>query len=128
MSYKNLIAEVLAAHADRLRDLPGKTFNRQNYADLFPNHKDLPILLTLADKVQAALPPVTPSASFKAQLRHDLMAAAHNKQAQPTHAFGLSWLTFYPRLSVAFTMLVTLSIGFFFYRGRQKTTQAVVLE
>ena len=125
MVYKNLIIEVLAAHADRLR---GKKLNRHNYIDLFPNQDDLPALLTLADKVQATLSPVSPSASFKAQLRHDLMAAAHNKQAQPANTYGLAWLTFSPTLSLAFTMLVTLSIGFFFYRGRQKPTQPIVLK
>jgi hypothetical protein len=117
MSYKNLIAEVLSAHADQILKAE-KT--GQDYAIMFPNQEELPSLLCLADHVHAALQPVNPPQSFKDQLQRDLLAAAHLKQAEQTTATQEHFPFLPPKLTVALTMLITLVIGLLFYRSRQQ--------
>jgi hypothetical protein len=69
-----VVAEVLAVHADHL--VGGKT-NSEDYLSLFPAYRaDLAPLLRIAERVKAALVPVTPSPAFEAGLRQDLLAAA----------------------------------------------------
>jgi hypothetical protein len=77
----NIIAEVLAAHADQLLN---RETNSQDYADLFPAHEDqLTPLLQIAQRVKATLVPVTPSPEFEAGLKRELLtAAAKRAEAQ----------------------------------------------
>lgn len=114
MSYKNLIAEVLAEHADQLLK---KQKNSQDYVSLFPNHKDLPPLLTLADHINAALQPVNPPQTFKDQLQRDLIAAARVKQSEGEQATEKQVRP--PTVTIALTMLITLIIGLFFFRWKR---------
>jgi len=79
MPYKNLISDVLAAHADQI--LQGQNYE-ETYTQLFPEDKNLPPLLNLAEQVKETLQPVSPPNAFKEQLQRDLMAAARLKQAQ----------------------------------------------
>ena len=79
MPYKNLISDVLAAHADQI--LQDQNYE-ENYTRLFPEDKNLPPLLNLAEQVKETLQPVSPPNAFKEQLQRDLMAAARLKQTQ----------------------------------------------
>ena len=117
MSYKNLIAEVLSAHADQILKAEK---SGQDYATMFPNQEELPPLLCLANHVHAALQPVNPPQSFKDQLQRDLLAAAHLKQAEQAAAAQKPFPFLPPKLTVALTMLITLVIGLLFYRSRQQ--------
>ena len=84
----NMVAEVLAAHADHLM---GNQVNSEEYLSLFPAYRaELAPLLRLAERVKAALVPVTPSPTFEAELKQELLAAAlqravkrHVKQPVP---------------------------------------------
>lgn len=116
MSYKNLIAEVLAEHADQLLKKQKKS---QDYVNLFPNHKDLPPLLTLADHINAALQPVNPPQTFKDQLQRDLIAAARVKQSEGEQATQKQVMPLPPTVTIALTMLITLIIGLFFFRWKR---------
>ncbi len=77
MPYKNFITEVLSAHADQLLN---KNDRNPDYVRLFPNHRDLPSLLSLATHVKSALEPVAPAATFTDRLHADLLAAAQSRQ------------------------------------------------
>jgi hypothetical protein len=70
----NVIAEVLAAHADQLLH---KETDSEDYAHLFPAHEgELAPLLQIAQRVKAALVPATLSPEFEAGLKRELLAAA----------------------------------------------------
>ncbi len=79
MPYKNLISNVLAAHADQI--LQDQNYG-ENYTRLFPENTNLPPLLNLAEQVKETLQPVAPPNAFKEQLQRDLMAAARLKQVR----------------------------------------------
>ena len=113
MPYKNLISEVLSAHADQLLKKQNRS---RDYTALFPDNQDLPKLLTLADHVKAALEPVAPSNDFKERLQRDLMAAAHLKQhkQQNTPSTPISNLT--PVIISGFIALA----GLFYLTRRQQ--------
>jgi len=49
MPYKNLISDVLSAHADQI--LQDQNYE-ESYASLFPENQNLPPLLNLADHVK----------------------------------------------------------------------------
>ncbi len=83
MPYKNFITEVLSAHADQLLH---KNDRHPDYVRLFPNHRDLPALLSLATHVKSALEPVAPAATFTDRLHADLLAAAQSRQRQRSSA------------------------------------------
>jgi hypothetical protein len=71
---ENVIAEVLAAHAQHMAD---DTTDSQDYLYLFPTHEaELAPLLRIAERVKTTLMPVEPSPEFEAALRRDLLAAA----------------------------------------------------
>jgi hypothetical protein len=71
---ENIVAEVLAAHADQL--VSGET-GSEDYANLFPAHEgELTPLLQIAQRVKTTLVPVTPSPEFEAGLKRELLAAA----------------------------------------------------
>lgn len=73
-----LLKEVLAAHADQmLKD----NENSQELLELFPQERDLAPLLNVATQVKSTLKPTRPSTTFEENLRRDLMAAAHLRQA-----------------------------------------------
>ncbi len=118
MRYKNLITEVLSAHADQLL----KKQNRErDYTQLFPDNQDLPVLLTLADQVQATLKPVDASSSFKKQLYQDLLAAAHLKQFEKEQS--VSHKKTVPNsflISVIFSALIAVSSIVLYVRYQQR--------
>lgn len=71
---KDVVTEVLAAHADYLI---GNEADGEDYLNLFPDHRtELAPLLRIAERVRAVLVPVTASASFETGLKQDLLAAA----------------------------------------------------
>jgi hypothetical protein len=121
MPYKNLISEVLSAHADQLLKKQNKS---RDYARLFPDNQDLPPLLTLADHVNAALQPVQPPQSFKEQLQRDLMAAARMKQfareetAQSPSVYQTPLL-----ISAIISALIVLGSLFVFFRWQHQSQQ-----
>jgi len=70
----NVVVEVLAAHADHLM---GDGAESEEYLNLFPAYRaELTPLLGVAERVKAALVPVSASAAFEASLKQDLLAAA----------------------------------------------------
>ena len=74
---ENVIVEVLAAHADQLVGNQGYS---QDYLNLFPTYRaELAPLLRVAERVKAALVPVTASPAFEAALKADLLAAAEQR-------------------------------------------------
>jgi hypothetical protein len=71
---KEVVIEVLAAHADHLT---GNEADGKDYLNLFPDHRtELAPLLRIAERVRAVLVPVKASASFETGLKRDLLAAA----------------------------------------------------
>jgi len=122
MSYQNLIAEVLSAHADQLLK---EAKNGQDYAKLFPDQAELPLLLTLADRIKAVLKPVPPPESFKEQLQRDLLAAAYLKQAESKKSITHQVLPPSPKVTIALTMLITVLIGLFLKRWKQDRVDLV---
>jgi len=70
----NILAELLAAHADQLLN---EETGSEDYAHLFPAHEgELASLLQIAQRVKAALVPTTPAPEFEAGLKRELLAAA----------------------------------------------------
>ncbi len=75
----NMITEVLAAHADQLRQ---GLANPDTYLAMFSNYKDeLASLLGVAEAISRVLVPVEPAAAFREDLRKGLLAAARQRQA-----------------------------------------------
>ncbi|MEM7033222.1 MAG: hypothetical protein AAF629_26955 [Chloroflexota bacterium] len=122
MSYRKFISEILAAQADQM---PEKLNTSEDYVTLFPNEPELHELLYLADHVNNALHSVEPSAPFREQLYQDLIATAQRTltEPQPT-SYGLHTLRS-PIISIPLTMVITLLVGFFWRRRRQKETELV---
>ena len=115
MPYKNLVSDVLAAHADQI--LKNQNYG-ENYTRLFPDDENLPPLLNLAEQVKETLQPVSPPDDFKEQLQRDLMAAAYLQQAQAkqqNEATEASLL-----LPLLFSAVIAL-MGLLFLRRRQQS-------
>ncbi len=122
MPYKNFITEVLSAHAEQLRH---KTRSRQDYLTLFPQHQDLPPLLSLADQVKHALSPVTPESTFTRQLHQELLAAAQKRRAEAAaQQTGLSSPVMISALVGG--MLVLVSVFLFVRSQLQHKTQSQI--
>lgn len=116
MPYKNFMTEVLSAHAEQ-------KLGHQNYAQLFPGNKDLPVLLSLADKIRNALEPVSAPPSFTDKLHQDLVAAALQKNQHNKKSDGIVVAS--PIfLSAIVSALLVLSSIFFFVR-KQNVKQKV---
>jgi hypothetical protein len=73
--------DVLAKHADALVFGGG---NRQDLLRQWPDEAELATLAPLAEKVNAALRPVSPSAAFKNRLYSDLMRQAGCRPSPPS--------------------------------------------
>ena len=117
MPYRNFITEVLSAHADQLLN---KTNRNPDYVRLFPNHRDLPSLLSLATHVKSALEPVAPAATFTDRLHADLLAAAQSRQQQ--RASGSLMTSPFVISSIVGGLFALLGVFFFVrYQFRQKT-------
>jgi hypothetical protein len=81
----NVVVEVLAAHADHLMDDGPES---ENYLNLFPAYRaELTPLLGIAERVKAALVPVTPSPAFEAGLKQDLLEAAIQRAEEKEEKF-----------------------------------------
>jgi hypothetical protein len=94
---ENVIVEVLAAHADQL---VGNQGDSQDYLNLFPTYRaELAPLLRVAERVKAALVPVTASPAFEAALKADLLAAAAQR-AQGREKTSRKYLAFLRRREV----------------------------
>lgn len=118
MSVKNLIAEVLSAHADRrLKEAKSGL----DYARLFPDDEELSVLLTLADQVRNVLKPVEPSAHFQDQLKEELIIAAQQQLTEDKQPHMIIRFFSPARTTIlAATMLVTVIIGVVVKRWRQE--------
>jgi hypothetical protein len=86
----NVVIEVLAAHADHLMDDGPES---EDYLNLFPAYRaELTPLLGIAERVKAALVPVTPSPAFKAGLKQDLLEAAIQRAEEKEEKKRVSFL------------------------------------
>jgi hypothetical protein len=86
----NVVVEVLAAHADHLVDDGPES---ENYLNLFPAYRaELTPLLEIAERVKAALLPVTPSPAFEAGLKQDLLEAAIQRAEEKEEKKRVSFL------------------------------------
>lgn len=86
----NVVVEVLAAHADHLMDDGPES---EDYLNLFPAYRaELTPLLGIAERVKAALVPVTPSPAFKAGLKQDLLEAAIQRAEEKEEKKRVSFL------------------------------------
>ncbi len=86
-----MIAEVLAAHADYLID--NEAASGEEYLGLFPAYRaELTSLLRIAERVRAALAPVTPSPAFESGLKQDLLVAAIRRAAERSDERSVSFL------------------------------------
>jgi hypothetical protein len=86
----NVVVEVLAAHADRLMDDGPES---EDYLNLFPAYRaELTPLLGIAERVKAALVPVTPSPAFEAGLKQDLLEAAIQRAEEKEEKKRVSFL------------------------------------
>jgi hypothetical protein len=74
-----VLTEILMAHADRPDE---RRHNGEDYLEMFPAYcSELEPLLTIAETVQEALPPVEPAPAFRESLRQRLLVAAQKKAA-----------------------------------------------
>ena len=86
----NVVVEVLAAHADHLMDDGPES---EDYLNLFPAYRaELTPLLEIAERVKAALVPVTPSPAFEAGLKQDLLEAAIQRAEEKEEKKRVSFL------------------------------------
>lgn len=86
----NVVVEVLAAHADHLM---GDGPESEDYLNLFPAYRaELTPLLGIAERVKAALVPVTPSPAFEAGLKQDLLEAAIQRAEEKEEKKRVSFL------------------------------------
>jgi hypothetical protein len=86
----NVVVEVLAAHADHLMDDGPES---EDYLNLFPAYRaELTPLLGIAERVKAALVPVTPSPAFEAGLKQDLLEAAIQRAEEKEEKKRVSFL------------------------------------
>jgi hypothetical protein len=75
-----VLIEILAAHADQLRDGRAKT---SDYLAMFPDYREkLKPLLETAEKVKQVLKPAEPAPAFCQSLHEGLVAAARRKRAE----------------------------------------------
>ena len=73
------LKEILASHADQLAQGQSKT--EYDY-DLSTEDDELSSLLGVAERVQSALKPVTPTRNFETKLKRQLLTTAHIRQAE----------------------------------------------
>ncbi len=85
---KKKLKEILAAHADRL--VTGQAAG-EDYMQFLPDSDDeLTPLLTVAERVQSTLRPVSPPHEFEEELKRQLLTTAHLRQVEgyePPHPF-----------------------------------------
>jgi len=74
-----MLKEILAAHADRL--VKGKATSK-DYLELLPEDEELDTLLTVAERVQSTLKPMTPTNKFEQELKQELLSTAHRRQLE----------------------------------------------
>ncbi|MFQ5812047.1 MAG: hypothetical protein ACE5I2_02465 [Anaerolineae bacterium] len=74
-----VLVEILAAHADQLREGQGKG---SDYLAMFPDYQEkLKPLLETAEKVKQVLEPVEPAPAFCRSLHEDLLATGRRRLA-----------------------------------------------
>jgi len=74
---EEVLAEILAAHADQLKKGQGKG---SDYLAMVPDYQDkLQPLLETAEKVKEVLEPVEPAPAFRQSLHDDLLAAGRRR-------------------------------------------------
>jgi len=72
-----VLVEILAAHADQLREGRGKG---SDYLAMFPHYQErLKPLLETAEKIKEVLEPVEPTPAFCQSLHEDLLAAGQRR-------------------------------------------------
>ena len=76
-----LLKDILATHSDQL--LQGRHLRVEDYPDLSPEDQhELARLLDVAEQVQSTLQHVSPPRSFENNLKKELLATAHLRQAE----------------------------------------------
>ena len=74
------IKEILASHADQLAQ--GQSKSEYDYDLSTEDDEELSSLLGVAERVQSALKPVTPTRNFETNLKRQLLTTAHIRQAE----------------------------------------------
>lgn len=116
---RKLIAEILAAHADRL--VQGQKAKAREILSLFSEAQDtLQPLVQVAEEVEETLKPVSPSPSFRQELENKLVAEAQKTLTakKPTPSMGRSIIVI---IAAALGSLILSIVGLilFFFRGRK---------
>jgi hypothetical protein len=75
---KKRLKEILAAHADQLN----RSEQESPAQPLAEEDEELTTLLNVAKQVQSTLTPLTPDTNFETELKRELLATAHLRQAQ----------------------------------------------
>lgn len=111
---KKTLKEILAAHADNL--VTGAATSH-DYLRLLPEENDeLAPLLSVAERVQSTLRPVSPTNEFEEELKRQLLTTAHLRQVEgysPPHPFRNAFI-----FLAALAFLLSLA-GFFIVLQRR---------
>lgn len=85
---KRTLKEILAAHADEL--LNGQASSSDYSRLLREPDVELAPLLSVAERIESTLKPISPTHEFEEELKRQLLTTAHLRQAQgyqPPHPF-----------------------------------------
>ncbi len=75
-----MLKEILAAHADQL--VKGKATGK-DYLELLPGQdEELAPLLSMAERIQSTLKPITPANKFEQELKRELLNTAQLRQVE----------------------------------------------
>lgn len=78
---KKRLKEILSAHADQLVEGSAQQPNQAEHL-LEDNPEELTSLLAVAERVKSTLTPITPATDFETELKRELLATAHLRQAE----------------------------------------------
>ena len=115
---KKMIREILAAHADQL--VNGKATS-EDYLKLLPErNNELKPLLSVAEQVQSALRPITPTNKFERDLKQELLTLAQQHQLEGYRPPSISR----DLLVLSATLTFILSLGLLLIAMRRKLVQS----
>ncbi|MBI2846143.1 MAG: hypothetical protein HYX86_06325 [Chloroflexi bacterium] len=115
---RKLIAEVLAAHADRL--VQGQRTKAREILSVFSDDQNLEPLLEVAEEVKDTMAPVKPPPEFRRDLETKLLAEAQEALAteKPTPSMGRSVILII-LAGLGSLILSIVGLILFFFRGRK---------
>lgn len=116
---RRLIAEILAAHADRL--IQGQKAKAREILSLFSgDQKNIEPLLEVAEEVKETLGPVKPTAGFREELEQRLLAEAQETlvSAKPTPGIAKSGFLLIAAL-IGSLILSIVGVIAYLFRGRK---------